>query len=95
MFKMGAPDEAVATAKLEETRRFLRVLDTGFAGRDWLVDTLTLADFAVVSTFPLAKAAGISLADFPAVERWIERVEALPSYAKAMPAYIREVRSRG
>jgi glutathione S-transferase len=93
-FHMGTSDEAVAAAKLQETNRFLQVLEAGLAGKEWLVDTLTIADLAVASTFPLCRPANISLASFPAVAQWIDRVEARPSWSKALPAYVREILER-
>ena len=90
-FNMGPPDEAAATAKLAEVTRLLPVLDRGLAGKDWLVGTLTLADIAVASTFPLRRPSGISLEAAPNVQRWIERVEALPSWQRALPKYTADV----
>jgi glutathione S-transferase len=82
---MGTTDEAVVAAKMTEVERFLRVLDAGLEGKEWLGGTLSLADFAVASTFTLREPAGISLADAPKVATWIKRVEALPSWQKADP----------
>ena len=91
-FDMGPPDEATATSKLAEVDRYLPVVDKGLAGKEWLADTLTLADFAVASTFMLRKPAGISLDKVPNVARWIERVEALPSWQRALPKFIKEMK---
>ncbi len=93
-FGMGAPDEAAIVSKLAEVERFLPVLERGLEGKEWLAGSLTLADFAVASTFPLRKPSGISLAGVPNVERWIERVEALPSWKDALPKYFVEVLGR-
>jgi glutathione S-transferase len=86
---MGAPDEATVKSKLAEVERFLPVLERGLDGKDWLAGTLTLADFAVASTFPLRKPAGLAIT--PNVQRWIERVEALPSWQRALPKYVAEL----
>lgn len=88
---LGAADEATVAAKLAEVERFLPVLERGLDGKDWLAGSLTLADFAVASTFPLRVPAGISLATVPNVQRWIERVEALGSWQRALPKYIVEI----
>lgn len=82
-FGMGPPDEAVAAASLEEARRYLAVLEPRLADRAWVVDDLSVADFALASTFTFRKAAGIALDDFPNVSAWIARVEALPSWQRA------------
>jgi len=84
-FGMGQPDEAVVAAKLGELERFLPMLERGLNGKEWLAGTLSLADFAVASTFVLREPTQISLAKSPNVEAWIRRVEALPSWQKARP----------
>ena len=81
---MGPSDDALAEAKLKEVTRLLAVLETGLTD-DWLAGSLTLADFAVASTFILRAPSGISFADTPRVAAWIERVEALPSWQRALP----------
>lgn len=90
-FKMGEGVEEIAVAKLKETEGFLPVLEKALAGNDWLVGTLSLADLAVATTFPLRKPAGISLDRFPHTRAWIERVEGLPSWQKALPQYMRQL----
>jgi glutathione S-transferase len=86
-FKMGAPDEATIKSKQAEVDKFLPVLEEGLKGKEWVVDKLSLADFAVASTFPLREPSQISLAKYPSVEAWIKRVEALASWQKALPKY--------
>lgn len=84
-FQMGAPDEAAIAAKLKEIDKLLPILDQGLNGKEWLVDKLSLADFAVASTFRLREPAGISLAKLPNIDSWLARVEALPSWQKSLP----------
>ncbi len=83
-YGLGQPDEAAAAASHKEALRYLAVLETRLADRRWVVDELSLADFALASTFMLRKPARISLDDFPAVAAWIERVEALDSWQRAV-----------
>lgn len=90
-FGMGEGVEEIALAKLKETEGFLPVVEKALAGKQWLVDTLSLADFAVATTFSLRKPSGISLDAFPHTRSWIERVEALPSWNQALPKYVREI----
>lgn len=85
---MGTPDEAVIAAKLAETEKLLPILERGLAGKEWVAGTLTTADFAVGSAFIARKPANISLAAFPNVLGWLERLEALPSWQAAMPKYL-------
>jgi glutathione S-transferase len=82
-FGMGEADEAVIAAKMKEIDRFMPILDRGIEGKEWLADKLSVADFAVASTFLFRKPSHISLP--PHVESWIQRVEALPSWQKARP----------
>jgi glutathione S-transferase len=84
-FGMGPTDEAVVQEKLAEVDRYLPILERGLEGRDWLADTLSLADFAVAASFGFRKLAQISLKNAPKVESWIERVEALPAWQRALP----------
>jgi len=82
-FGMGEADEAVIAAKMKEVDRFMPILDRGLEGKEWLADKLSVADFAVASTFLFRKPSHISLPSN--VEAWIQRVEALPSWQKARP----------
>jgi glutathione S-transferase len=84
-FGMGPTDEAVVAEKLAEVERFLPILEQGLEGRDWLAQALSLADFAVAASFGMREASGISLAQVPRVGAWIQRVEALPSWQRALP----------
>lgn len=88
-YGLGPTNEEVVSAKLAEVDRWLPMLDQGLAGREWLAGALSIADFAVASTFFLREPAGISLAKVPNVSAWIERVEALPSWQRALPAPLR------
>jgi glutathione S-transferase len=71
--------------KLAEVERFLPILERGLEGRDWLAQTLSLADFAVAASFGMREPSGISLDQVPRVGAWIKRVEALPSWQRALP----------
>lgn len=84
-FGMGPTDEAVVQEKLAEVDRNLPILERGLEGREWLAGELSLADFAVAASFYLRRPAQMSLSKTPNVERWIERVEALPSWQRALP----------
>ena len=85
-FGFGPTNEEVVTVKLAEVDRWLPMLDEGLSDREWLAGALSVADFAVASTFFLREAAEISLAKVPNVSAWIGRVEALPSWQRALPA---------
>ncbi len=51
MFGMGEPDEKAIEPSLKELAQFLPILDANLAGKDWVAGELSLADFAVASTF--------------------------------------------
>jgi glutathione S-transferase len=54
------------------------------AGKEWIAGKLSIADFAVGSTFMYRKEANIPLSSAPHVAGWIERLEARPSWQKAV-----------
>jgi glutathione S-transferase len=85
-FKMGDPDQATVAAKLKEVEKLLPILEQGLTGKEWLAGKLSLADFAVASTFRYREPSKISLEGLPNVQAWIARVEALPSWQKSLPA---------
>jgi glutathione S-transferase len=84
-FGRGEPDEAVIAEQMKEVDRGLRVLDQSLSAHAWVAaEAPTIADFAVASTFVQREPAGISLAEVPAVADWIARLEARPSWARAV-----------
>ena len=82
-FGMGEPDESVIESSVAETAALLKVLDIGLGGREWIAGALSLADFALATTFLSREAARISLADTPNVAAWISRMEARESWKAA------------
>jgi len=85
LFGMGETDEAAIAGELKNVDQFLDVLESGLAdGREWIVGALSLADFALVSTFVFRAKSGISLGTRPHVEAWIARMEQRPSWQRVM-----------
>jgi glutathione S-transferase len=82
-FGRGKPDENVVAAETKETMRLLGVFDRGLEGRDWIAGDLSIADFALASTFTLREEAGIDLGKFANVAPWIDRLESRASWVKA------------
>ncbi|TZG25059.1 glutathione S-transferase family protein [Sphingomonas montanisoli] len=73
---LGKPASALEPKIVERGKGALKLLDDELAKRDWLVgDALTLADIALVAYTRVAEEGGFTLADYPAVVRWIARVE--------------------
>ncbi len=83
----GIPADAERQAAAEaRLRDLLGVLDAALDGRTWLVgDRLTVADFAVAGDFTHATNAAFPLHDFPNVDAWLARIEALPAWADTTP----------
>lgn len=84
MFGMGEPEEDAMEAPLKEVAQFLPVLDAHLAGKEWLAGDLSIADFAVASTFVYRTGGRISLDAAPNVAGLIARMEARPSWQAAI-----------
>ncbi|HEI8866275.1 TPA: glutathione S-transferase [Serratia odorifera] len=68
------------------TQRFLPQVEQHLAHREYLAtEQPTIADLACYSYLAVAPEGGISLGDYPAIRRWIARIQALPGFF-AMPA---------
>ena len=94
-FGRGEADEAAIAGDVKTVADLLPVLDNALAGKDWIAGKLSLADFALATTFILRKAANLGVEKFRNVTAWIERLEALPSWQAAI-ASTRELNaSRG
>jgi glutathione S-transferase len=83
-FGMGAPDEKAIVAQLKDIDQFLPVLDANLEDKEWLAGDLSIADFAMASTFVYRVPAGISLDRTSHVAAWIDRLEARPSWQAAV-----------
>jgi glutathione S-transferase len=74
---LGKPATELEPRIVERGADALARMDAALAGRDYLVGTaLTLADIALVAYTRMAADGGFTLADYPAVAAWVERVEA-------------------
>jgi glutathione S-transferase len=72
---------AQAPAKKAAGEAALALMDEHLGRRDWLVgDGLTLADIALYAYTHVAEDGGFRLADYPAIQAWVERVEGVPDY---------------
>ncbi len=76
---LKAPLDKAMAERLSNT--LLPTIDAWLAKREWLVgDHATIADLAIYTYSVLAPEGGISLAAYPALQAWHERVEALPGF---------------
>ncbi|HXE71330.1 MAG TPA: glutathione S-transferase family protein [Candidatus Nitrosotenuis sp.] len=81
-----AVDEAAQARAQALIDRFAPVLDRHLEGRRWVLgEQLSLADFSLASTLVHRALAGISLEAYPNIAAWVQRVEELPAYRRAMP----------
>ena len=83
-FGMGETDETVIEPQLKELAQFLPILDANLTGKEWVAGDLSLADFAVGSTFIYRKPAGVSLDEVPNIAAWMTRLESRPSWQAAI-----------
>ena len=71
---------------MKETRRLYGVLDRRLAGRDYVADELSVADFAILGWAWRHPRHKVNLADFPHVERWYNTLMARPGVKRGMEA---------
>ena len=73
---LGKPVADLEPKLVERGKGALRLLDDALGRSPFLVgDALSLADIALVAYTRVADEGGFRLADYPAVQRWIARVE--------------------
>ena len=85
-FGLGAPDPAQLVGKDVDLRRCARVLDAHLQEREWVAcGRLTIADFQLASMATDWREAQMPLAEFTAITRWLERMQAMPAWADPWP----------
>lgn len=92
-FGMGEPDQSVIDAEIKNVDQFLRVFVQNIADKEWVAGQLSVADFALASTFMFRNQAEISLDAMPNVSKWIERFEARGSWQTAVAPMIAMMRN--
>jgi GST-like protein len=83
---MAAPDKSAANVEFFEKRlvNALRVADAQLAGRDYLVDEISVADLALYPVAATRKPVIEKHGGLPHLARWVERMAARPGIAKGM-----------
>ena len=71
---------------MTETRRLYGVLDKRLAGREYVADALSVADFAILGWAWRHPRHKVDLADFPNVQRWYAQLMARPGVKRGMDA---------
>ena len=83
--QFGLDDDKVRAKRI--AARLLAFMEDHLTGRDYLaVAHPTLADLACYSYIAHAPEGGIPLAPYPAVRRWLARIEALPFFKPIPPS---------
>ncbi|HVW92366.1 MAG TPA: glutathione S-transferase family protein [Devosia sp.] len=95
LFGRGEPDEGAITGELKTVAELLPVLEDALSGREWIAGTLSLADFALASTFMLRVPGRLGVEAFPNVSAWIGRLEARPSWQRAVTPMLDMLKARG
>lgn len=84
---LGEANPAAVEEATNFFRRFAGILDAHLATRDYLVgDRLSIADFGVGVLLPWARQARLPVDGFANIERWHERMMALPAWREPFPA---------
>jgi glutathione S-transferase len=76
-------DAQAAEAARKELARWLPVLETSLAGREWLEGAFSLADVAYAPHLWLVVEGGLDLAPYPGIRAWLERLLARPAWQRA------------
>jgi glutathione S-transferase len=82
----GEPDPAVLDKATAALHPLAAMLDDHLATRTWLAGPdMTLADLSVASTLVYRRPARMPLEPYAHLNRWMERIEALPAWRAAQP----------
>jgi glutathione S-transferase len=68
-FGMGETDEKALEGPLKDIAQFLAVLDENLSDNEWVAGELSIADFAIASTFVYRKGSKIPLEHLPSSVR--------------------------
>ena len=82
--QFGTPEDYASALKV--AARFLPQLEQHLQGREFLVTAqATVADLACYTYVARAPEGGIALTAFPAINQWLQRIEALPGFIATPP----------
>lgn len=85
-FGIGEPTAAAVQEATENLKKYSLVLNDHLSHSRYAVgDSLTVADFALAVTVPYWSACRLSVADFPSIERWHDRLSELPEWREPFP----------
>lgn len=80
------PDEAAVARAVKDFHKVAPVLNGQLEGRQFIVgDALTLADFSIGANLSHAAAAEMPVGDYPHIQAWWDRLEAVPAWKSTAP----------
>ncbi|MFN8671965.1 MAG: glutathione S-transferase family protein [Candidatus Sericytochromatia bacterium] len=82
-FSLGNPDQAKVEKTLETLKSQLKVLDSQLENKDYIADSLSIADFSLASDLAMRNLIGLDINNYPNVKSWLEKVESLDSWKKS------------
>ena len=86
MLGLGEADEQRVKEALGSFRRLAAVLDGQLEGRRFVLgDGLSLADLAVAGNFSYAGPAGLPVAEFANITRWLGELDRIPAWRDSAP----------
>jgi glutathione S-transferase len=83
---LGAPDEAVVKAGIDEFATVAAVLEQSLGNKEYVCGRLTIADFALVPSAALTASCGLDVSPYPKATAWLERMTARDSVKRTLAA---------
>jgi glutathione S-transferase len=79
----GAADENIIAQAMPEVERFMGVLDSWLANREWVAENISVADFALGATLSIRNDIQLDVSKYRNVVSWLQRLENRPSWKAA------------
>jgi glutathione S-transferase len=83
---LGAPDEAVVKAGIEEFATTASVLEQSLGTKEYVCGRLSIADFALAPYAALSASCGFDLEPYPKAQAWLARMVARDSMKQTLAA---------
>ena len=81
-YGFGPVDAAKVEEGIAQFRQSAAMLESELSGRDFLLRSgLSYADFRMATFLPYNDVAGLPLEEFPALQAWYDRLQAIPAWA--------------
>jgi glutathione S-transferase len=88
MFGIGEPDPAALKAGEENFHKYAKVLEQQLTGNNFVTGkNVTLADFTLASNLMYAEGGLIPLTNYPNIQAWYKRIDALDAWKKSAPKF--------